>query len=70
MGRVAARRRRLVIGSQAVVGALNHFPAGSYPGQWFELVTNATVVLAALAVWSYFYYRKAETKRLAEAPAA
>jgi len=29
----------------------------------------ATVVLAALAVWSYFYYMKADAKRLAEAPA-
>ena len=46
-----------IIGPQALVGAFNPFEAGSYGGQWFELVTNAVSVLF-LFLWLHFRERR------------
>ena len=46
-----------IIGAQAIVGALNHFPAGSHAGQWFELVTNAVSVLL-LFLWLLLWEKR------------
>ena len=35
----------VIIGAQGIVGALNTWPAGSYAGQWFELLTGAVSIL-------------------------
>ncbi len=46
-----------IIGAQSIVGSFNSYPAGSYAGQWFELLTGVASVLL-LFLWLHFWERR------------